>query len=368
MSVNPLDIAYRGKVAAHGDFHAHAATGGTSDGLTTLAEWSDFMDSAGTDFVAIVDHRQVRHTYLPEWDDRRFICGTEPGTYMEGCRAAEDSGLHYNMIFPRQGLLEEVLNLFPEFGYTRMGVAPADDDHEGHFEYPHFTYDRMRQLVQAVRERGGIFTHNHPTTIMRSDDIMDYYFCDFHNIEIIYYYPEYEHSERAYRLWKSLIEAGCRVYAIAGGDEHGRPNTGGLSTVYVAEKTASAYVEAAHRGDMTCGAIGIRMYVTDGTDMVVTGDTWTGGDARLYIRVGDAYPGNFDGEAEYTLDIYKDSIIVYTEAFTGLKPVDVELPFDVDCLFYRAEVTHAGTGVRVAIGNPIFSSGAHTSPDILQED
>ncbi len=356
MTRNPLETAYSGKVPAYGDYHAHADTGGTSDGLTTLPEWSDFMDREGTDFVAIVDHRQVRHTYLPEWDNDRFICGTEPGTYMEGCRGAklEDSGLHYNMIFPRQGGLERVLNRFPEFGYTRFGVSPEEDDHEGHFDYPHFTYDRMRELVQAVRAEGGIFTHNHPTTIMRSADVMDYYFCDFHNIEIIYYYPEYEHSERAYRLWRSLIEAGCRVYAIAGGDEHGKPNTGGLSTVYVAEKTSSAYVEAAHRGDMTCGCVGMQMCVSDGPDTVTMGGTWTKGSGELWLRVGDMFPGLRNPYHRYKLDIYKDAKIVYTKEYTGFEPLCVNLPFEADCLFYRAEVTDATTGARIAIGNPIF--------------
>ncbi len=352
--MNPVDKAYAGRQVAYGDYHAHAATGGTSDGLATLTEWTDYMAAKETDFVALVDHRQVRHTYLPEWDNATMLCGTEPGTYMEGCRAATKTDLHYNMIFRQQGDLEDTLTNFPEFGYTHAGLSPEEDDHEGHFGYPHFTYERMAELVNYVRAKGGIFTHNHPTTRMQSTDPLDYYFCDYHNIEIIYYYPSYEHSHKAYHLWKELLEMGKRLYAIAGGDEHGHPDNNGLSTVYVPEKNSAAYVDAAHVGDMTCGCIGIQMCATDGEASVNMGGTWTGGNGELWLRVGDMYKNIYENNHVYRLDIYKDSKIVYTQEYTGTDPVYVNIPLVTDCMFYRAEVTDATTGIRMAIGNPIF--------------
>lgn len=352
--MNPVDKAYAGRQVAYGDYHAHAATGGTSDGLATLTEWADYMADKETDFVALVDHRQVRHTYLPEWDNTTMLCGTEPGTYMEGCREATKTDLHYNMIFRQQGDLEDTLSHFPEFGYTHAGLSPEEDDHEGHFGYPHFTYERMAELVNYVRAKGGIFTHNHPTTRMQSTNPLDYYFCDYHNIEIIYYYPSYEHSDKAYYLWKELLEMGKRVYAIAGGDEHGHPDNNGLSTVYVSEKNAAAYVDAAHVGDMTCGCIGMQMCATDGEGSVNMGGTWTGKNGELWLRVGDMYKNIYENNHVYRLDIYKDAEIVYTQEYTGIDPVYVSIPLDTDCMFYRAEVTDATTGIRMAIGNPIF--------------
>ncbi len=39
-----LDKLYEGRRAYYGDYHDHGATGGTSDGKTTLEDWKDYMD------------------------------------------------------------------------------------------------------------------------------------------------------------------------------------------------------------------------------------------------------------------------------------------------------------------------------------
>ena len=64
----------------------------------------------------------------------------------------------------------------------------------------------------------------------------------------------------------------------------------------------------------------------------------------------------FENNHVYRLDNYMDSEIVYTSDYSGYEPVYVNIPFDADCLFYRAEVTDVTTGVRMAIGNPIFGN------------
>ena len=75
-----ISAAYDGRTVFHGDLHNHADTGGTSDGKRSLEHWKGALEALHMDFAAILDHRQVRHMYLPEWEDGLFICGSEPGT------------------------------------------------------------------------------------------------------------------------------------------------------------------------------------------------------------------------------------------------------------------------------------------------
>ena len=42
-----------------------------------------FFSKTKLDFAAILDHKQVRHMYLPEWDNSIFIGGTEAGATMK---------------------------------------------------------------------------------------------------------------------------------------------------------------------------------------------------------------------------------------------------------------------------------------------
>ena len=74
--ITRLENLYRGCRAYHGELHDHSASGGTSDGKCTLAEWTEEMAKLHMDFAAILDHRQVRHMYLPEWKDGLFIGGS----------------------------------------------------------------------------------------------------------------------------------------------------------------------------------------------------------------------------------------------------------------------------------------------------
>ena len=89
---------YQNRRVFHGQLHDHAATGGTSDGNATLEEWKLTLQSKNMDFVTIVDHRQVLHMRLPEWDNTMFIGGTEAGTTLKDSTATR-AYLHYNMGF-----------------------------------------------------------------------------------------------------------------------------------------------------------------------------------------------------------------------------------------------------------------------------
>ena len=68
--IDQLEKLYEGRIPLHGEFHNHASTGGTSDGKVDLRTWKDTMQYiSDMDFAAIVDHKQVLHMRLPEWDN-----------------------------------------------------------------------------------------------------------------------------------------------------------------------------------------------------------------------------------------------------------------------------------------------------------
>ena len=128
--IKKLESLYTGCKAYHGEMHDHSASGGTSDGKYPLSVWVEEMQQLKMDFAAILDHRQVRHMYLPEWKDGLFLGGSEPGTIISDSKA-EKKEIHYNMLFTGPAPLEELLAEFPEFEF--------EGGPEGHFRYPFFT-------------------------------------------------------------------------------------------------------------------------------------------------------------------------------------------------------------------------------------
>ena len=56
-----------------GELHDHSRSGGTADGKSPLSEWVQDMKTLKMDFAAILDHRQVRHMYLPERSEERRV-------------------------------------------------------------------------------------------------------------------------------------------------------------------------------------------------------------------------------------------------------------------------------------------------------
>ncbi len=339
--IRTLEDLYAGCRAYHGELHDHSASGGTSDGACTLAEWIREMEELHMDFAAILDHRQVRHMYLPEWKDGLFIGGSEPGTSISDS-PAQNKGLHYNMLFEGPAPLEELLAEFPEYQFE--GGA------EGHFKYPSFTTERFGQLIDAVKAHGGFFVHPHPKQVMVSDDALNYWFRDETGIEVFYNEATSKHTVVNYALWVDLLSKGKRVWACAGGDKHAHPDDKALTTIYAEEKSNAAYLSHLRIGDFTCGSVGIRMCI---------GGTKTGGkcsftDKKLIVSAGDFHISVADPMHTYRLDILNDTGIVYSQDIdcnmTAYAALDT-----ADSAFYRAEVWDTTAGIRIAVGNPIWN-------------
>ena len=339
--IDHIEKLYEGRKAYHGELHDHAATGGTSDGTRTLEHWKGAMEALKLDFAAILDHKQVKHMYAPEWQDGLFIGGTEPGTTIVDA-VAEKNSVHYNMLFENAEPLMELLSEFPEYNFTG---GP-----EGHFSYPSFTRARFAELAEAVDKKGGFFVHPHPKQLMRADDPIQYWFRDGMGIEVIYESLNDDRTKANYELWCDLLALGKKVYATAGCDMHECGQDTAITTIYANEKTNKAYLERLREGDFTAGSVGIKMCI---------GDTRMGGTTefagkKLIACASDFHRSVIVPERKYRIDILDDKGIVSSKVFNYGEPAYITVNTSDDAEFYRAEVVELYSGVRIAIGNPIW--------------
>lgn len=337
-----LIAAYAGRQAYHGELHDHAATGGTSDGKRSLEHWKAAMEALHMDFAAILDHRQVRHMYLPEWDKELFLCGTEPGTVISGLEI-ENSAMHYNMLVPDPEVLKEILHSFPEYGF--------EGGTEGHFTYPEFTAERFAALIDRVKELGGFFVHPHPKQVMKSENPLDYWFRDETGLEVFYGAMDNAWTEENYALWTALLACGKRVWACAGGDGHSCADDGALTTVYSSARTNEAYLSHLRKGDFVCGPVGIRMCM---------GDTLMGGKCKfgkqpLILCIDDFHKSVYMPCHTYRVDILDETGVAESMEISCEGASWISLNVREDAAFYRAEVFDVTRGLRIAIGNPIWN-------------
>lgn len=346
MKANQNDIEYINKLYAnrypyYGELHDHSDSGGTSDGKYPLSSWITEMDLLKMDFAAILDHRQVRHMYLPEWKDGLFIAGTEPGTTIVDSKATNKS-MHYNMIFETPDQLITLFEHFPEYQFTGGS--------EGHFVYPKFTTERFGQLIDCIREIGGFFVHPHPTLVMESDDPCDYWFRDKTGIEVFYETMDSNYTKDNYDLWIKLLQNGKRVWATAGGDGHEHASDGALTTIYAEKNTNKHYLANLRKGDFVCGAVGIRMCIND----TLMGGECDMTNAKLIVCVSDFHKSVKDPSHKYRLDILSDTECVESHEIS----CEGQHYFSINTEnknFYRVEVFDTTENLRIAIGNPIWS-------------
>ena len=347
--IDHLEALYADRKVFHGELHDHADTGGTSDGGRTLTHWKAVMEALKMDFAAILDHRQVRHMYLPEWEDGLFLCGTEPSAHILDSKA-EHGQVHYNMLFDSPKPLEELLEEFPEYQFT--------GGQEGHFQYPAFTTERFCQFIDSVKAKGGLFVHPHPKQLMKSEDPADYWFRDWTGLEVFYrdyrdLRPGKEYTTANYELWTSLLAMGKRIWCCAGGDGHKVCSDKALTTLYAEERTNVSMMKPLRVGDFTCGAVGVRMCI---------GDTVCGGACeiegkRLLVSVSDFHESVYIKGHTYRVDVLNAEGLVCSKelSYEDCKKPQYLAVDTVNSDFYRVEVVDVTSSVRIALGNPIWN-------------
>ncbi len=344
------DRLYTGRKPYYGDLHVHTQSGGTSDGLVPIGEWPEKMKAKQIDFAAVVDHKQMRGFFLPEWDDTRFIIGTEPGTRItEGLNGVryEQGGIHYIMLFPHKYGLAMVLANFPEFAFH-------GDELTGSFSYPKFTKARFMELTAYVQSIGGIMIHPHPKLMLASDDPEDYYIGEHTFMETLYESPTAHATYMNYALWVKLLEMGKHVYTSGGSDTHGDISNEALSTFYTYERSGKAFFDQMHTADFTVGAVGLQMCI-DGHPM---GSELTFREGmHLTLRMNHFFPAAWRANTAYEVRVLSDQGVAYASACRGDLPQEVELAVQKR-RFYRAEVYDLTHDCVVAIGNPIWLDGS----------
>lgn len=352
-----LEKLYEGLQMHHGQLHDHAKTGRRSDGKATLQEWKDGMPAVGMEYVALLDHRQTDHMYLPEWDPTLFISGTEAMTYISD-RDARYNKYHYNMIFNNVSDMEAVLKSHMK---TYMFV-------DGLFDYKPMSSTEFTQIIQEVLASGGYFVIPHPCqTAMEvapegveswvAEDLMEYYFCDGIGYEVFYHISNNqnardEQTKQNYDLWTGLLALGKKVYASAGSDVHNLPTDRGLSTVYSSQKLDTSYIEQLRKGNYTAGPVGVRMNIGE-TTMGGTGD-FSG--KRVVFSVGDFHTNFLNTAHSYRVDLVSDTGVVFSQKFVPGETQYFAFDADEAAKFYRVEVHDENLPYTLlALGNPIWN-------------
>lgn len=342
-SFEQLEALYAGRQVYYGDFHCHSNSGGTSDGKTPIEQYLQDMRRLNMDFAAIVDHSQMRHFFLPCWDEQYMICGTEPAvTLKEPQRPLDACKLHYTMIFPDKTGLKRVLEAFPQYQFT--GTV------EGRYRYAHFTLEEFRQVAEYVYSIGGLLSHAHPKQTLSSDDPMDYYISDLVPLETVHGSADNFATKKNRELWTTLLKMGKRIRTHGSTDTHADVSNKGLTAVYAKKHFSTDIFNAIRSGDCVAGGVAIRMCI---------GDTPMGGVAvyqpgqQLQVKVDGFHSAHGLADTVFCLRVYTDKGLAYAKEFTCDQVQELALPVQPR-QYYRVEITNESDHCLVALTNPIW--------------
>ena len=348
-----LDSLYAGKTAYYGEMHDHSNSGGRSDGKELLSIWpTEIMPEVGMDFAVIVDHKQSEHMRLPEWDNQKFVGGTEAGVVLTDEHLIQRA-MHYNLIMGDPDKQDALIQFFPAYKFR------PDPDHPGinTFSYGQRTIEALREIAAKTREMGGFFVHAHPLfpSFMRTEEKTDYWMGDYTGFEIYTssyrdFLPSLEYCKAAYDIWVDLLNMGKKFYATCGSDSHRRSNSRSLATFYAKSTDSKVLLELMRSGNFTAGPIGIRMAV---------GDTCMGGETdfagkRLVVSAGDFHTKVYEADHSYRLNVYNEKGLVLSRELTGTDTVYCAIETE-NCMYYRAEVYDVTGDYAVSVGNPVWN-------------
>lgn len=346
-----LDQLYEGRQVFYGDFHCHSNSGGTSDGKTPIEEYVQGMLEKQLDFAAIVDHRQMRHFFLPCWDEKYLICGTEPGALFNDVdKPYYANKFDYTMIFPDKTGLKRVLEHFPAFHFTGT-------PEEGSFTLCGMPKGLFFEIAEYVYAIGGLLTHAHPRQLIYSNEPLDYYFGDHVALETVHVAVDNYATYQNRTLWISLLKLGKRVRTHGSSDSHGPVSNRGLTAVYAQKHYSTDIFNVIRSGDCTAGGVAIQMSVDD-TPMGSVAAYAPG--KTLFVRVEDFHPAHRKENTVFCMKVYTDKGLAYAREFDCKDMQTLALPVE-NRLYYRIEITNESDGALVALSNPIWLEERHES-------
>lgn len=363
---------YKNRSLYQGEMHDHAKTiDGNEDGTVTLTEWATQLTDNGMDFAASLDHKQITHiddTASYTWDESKFVYGSEAQAIITDRADQNSSGLlHFDMVFKTKAQFETVLNAYQaKFNY---------DATTGTFNYSNlsFTKAEFATFIKDVMVAGGFVNLPHPMQGPGEDEngnaqeystnLEDFIFDvkDEAGKQLIYGFHVITsninsgNTQENYVAWKELLANGYRVYATAGSDRHAELNANTLTSIYAnttaADVDKGELVTQLQSGDFVAGSVGIQMCI---------GNTLMGGscdfttNTRLVIGVGTIHSGMLVEGHKYRVEVLNEDGIVYSQQIATDGTTKIALD-TTECDFYRVEVYDATTGVRIAVGNPIWN-------------
>ena len=346
-----LDKLYTGRQRFYGDFHCHSNSGGTSDGKTPIEDYVECMKNVGLDFAAIVDHRQMRHFFLPCWDPQYMICGSEPGTVFEDVdKPVYSKKLDYTMIFPDKTGMQRVLDSFSTYEFTGT-------PEEGSFPFRKMTRQTFIDIAEFAYSIGGLVSHAHPRQMLYSTDPLDYYFGDHVPLETVHVVAENYATRQNRQLWVRLLNMGKRVKTHGSSDSHGPVSNRGLTAVYAEKHFSTDIFNVIRAGDCTAGGVAIQMSIDDAVMGSVT--AYEPG-KKLYVRVEDFHPAHRKENTVFCLKVYTDRGLAYAREFDCMDVQQLVLPVEKR-MYYRVEITNESDGCLVALSNPIWLEDSNES-------
>ncbi len=284
-----------------------------------------------------------------DWDDTIFVGGSEPGLIVNDVVCLTKDSMDYSMIFTKKEGLEAVL-------YEYMMDYMYFD---GRFQsYMGRNLEQMAELIQCIKDNGGMFVHVHPFGkggYYDPADPMNYWFADGTGFEVCNsLMGDYSSSMnlKAYECWVNLLNAGKRIWATSGTDSHTLP-TGlfALSTLYTEQRNSQGYFDQMRVGNLTAGPAGVRITVGD----AVTGSAGSFAGNRVVIAAGDFHVSTINPQYKYRLDIYDETGLISSQPISTTEMNYFAFDADPDAMYYRANIYDVTNNRIYAVGNPVWN-------------
>lgn len=178
-----------------GDLHAHSHH---SDATAPLEDLIAAAQAQGLDFIAVTEHNTVSHLPKLRRLDREIRMGRRAGPPLLLIPGVELSTYHGHA------------NLWPV---------------EDWMDFRLWRDDQMHQIREIARQRGALFSVNHP-----KDDGPPWGFGDFFSPDCMEVWgaPWFISNYQSLAVWDDLLRKGYRITAVGGSDKHQAPFTGEL--------------------------------------------------------------------------------------------------------------------------------------------
>lgn len=376
-----LTSLYSGRSLYQGEMHDHAQTYGRGpdllpgdDGTVSLATWKEQMQTLGLDFAASLDHNQIDHIDLEDWDESKFVYGSEASATIKDDTGTTIIGeLHFDMIFKTKEQFQSIIDKYSSkfnFDYSTDTI----------FYYTGlvFTKTEFKTFIKDIMQVGGVCNLPHPlqNDSYNATGLEDYYFevIDESQKQLIYGFQVFrgnisnDSTLENYAAWVDMLSKGYRIYATSGRDTHADLSDRTLTSIYAntcdgtkctgtCEDTNCTGYDKGNllpqlaSGDFTAGSVGIQMSI---------GSTLMGGscdfttNTRLVIGIGEIHSGMLVDGNTYRVEVLNENGVVYSQQIATDGTTKIALD-TTSCGFYRVEVYNATTGERIAIGNPIWN-------------